>query len=231
MRYLTLACDYDGTIANEGVVAPTTLTALVQWKTSGRTLILVTGRELHDLILVFPEHAIFERIVAENGALLYSPGNLATKIFAEPPPQQFVDALRKLGVSPLSVGRSIVATKEYNDHIVLGVIEKLGLDLQMIYNKDSVMVLPSGVDKGSGLLAALTDLGLRAENTVGVGDGENDRALFSQSALRVAVTNAVSILKEHANLMTTQPNGKGVEELIKNLLAGDLHDTPSQRLR
>ena len=228
MRYRTLACDYDGTIANEGIVAPSTLAALMQWKASERTLILVTGRELDDLILVFPEHAIFERIVAENGALLYCPSNLATKVFAGTPSRKFVDALRKLDVLPLSLGRSIVATKEYNGHVVLAVIEKLGLDLQMIYNKDSVMVLPTGVDKGSGLQAALADLGLRAENTVGVGDGENDGALFSQSALRVAVANAVPVLREQANLMTTLPNGKGVEELIKKLLAGDLNDIPSQ---
>lgn len=230
MRYLALACDFDATIANEGIVAPATLAALGQWKDSGRTLILVTGRELDDLFLVFPEHAIFERIVAENGALLYCPANGAKKLFAGRPPQEFVDALRELAIEPLSVGRSIVATKDYNGAAVLAVIEKLGLDLQMIYNKDSAMVLPAGVDKGSGLRAALAELGLRAEDTVGVGDAENDLALLRQCAFRVAVANAVPALKGLADLTTAQPSGKGVGELIKRLLADDLADAASRRV-
>jgi len=40
---------------------------------SGRKLILVTGRELDDLIKVFPRIDLFDRVVAENGALLYRP--------------------------------------------------------------------------------------------------------------------------------------------------------------
>jgi HAD superfamily hydrolase (TIGR01484 family) len=80
MRYFCLACDYDGTLAEEGTVSATTLAALVRLKTSGRRLILVTGRELDDLLQVFPENSIFERIVAENGALLYSPASRDTKM-------------------------------------------------------------------------------------------------------------------------------------------------------
>lgn len=73
MRYFALACDYDGTIAHEGVVAPSTIEALQRLKESGRRPILVTGRQLEELLLVFPEFAIFDRIVADNGAVLFLP--------------------------------------------------------------------------------------------------------------------------------------------------------------
>jgi hydroxymethylpyrimidine pyrophosphatase-like HAD family hydrolase len=46
MRYFCLACDYDGTIAQDGAVLPSTLEALKRLKSSGRKLILATGREL-----------------------------------------------------------------------------------------------------------------------------------------------------------------------------------------
>ena len=48
-KYLALATDYDGTIAQHGDVTEATRQALNRWKETGRKLILVTGRELPDL--------------------------------------------------------------------------------------------------------------------------------------------------------------------------------------
>ena len=53
MRYLALACDYDGTLASAGKVSNETLSALERLKKSGRKLILVSGRELPDLLRRF----------------------------------------------------------------------------------------------------------------------------------------------------------------------------------
>jgi hydroxymethylpyrimidine pyrophosphatase-like HAD family hydrolase len=44
MYFIALATDYDGTIAEDGVVADATLEALHELKHSGRKLLLVTGR-------------------------------------------------------------------------------------------------------------------------------------------------------------------------------------------
>ncbi len=43
MSYQALATDYDGTIATEGKVSETTITALKRWQQTGRKLLLVTG--------------------------------------------------------------------------------------------------------------------------------------------------------------------------------------------
>ena len=71
MRYLALASDYDGTLAEHGFVSEDTIAALRKFRQSGRKLILVTGRELNDLQKVFPKAELCECIVAENGAVLY----------------------------------------------------------------------------------------------------------------------------------------------------------------
>ena len=55
MYFVALATDYDGTIAEDGVVAEATLEALRKLKQSGRKLLLVTGRQLPDLKKVLPE--------------------------------------------------------------------------------------------------------------------------------------------------------------------------------
>src|SRR6202022_2266781 len=222
MRYFCLICDYDGTIAHDGRCAPSTVEALKRVRASGRKLILATGRQLPELQEVFPEYAIFDRIVAENGAVLYRPASQDSKVLANPPAPEFVDELRRRGVHPLSVGQCIVATWHPFESTVLEVIRDMGLELQVIFNKDAVMVLPSGVNKASGLQVALSELRLSPHNTVGVGDAENDHVLLGMCECGVAVANALPALKERADLVTSGSHGAGVEELIEKLLSEDL---------
>lgn len=231
MRYLALCCDYDGTIAHHGRVDEPTLAALRRLRESGRKLVLVTGRELDDLQTVFPHLEIFERIVAENGALLYRPATREERVLGERPPQTFVDKLRAKGVGPISVGRSIVATWEPHEKTVLETIRECGLELQVIFNKGAVMVLPAGVNKASGLRAALAELNLSAHNAVGVGDAENDHAFLSICECAVAVANALPSVKEKADIVTRSDHGTGVTELIEEMLADDLARRESALVR
>jgi len=222
MRYFCLVCDYDGTIAHDGRCAPSTVEALKRVRASGRKLILATGRQLPELQEIFPEHSMFDRIIAENGAILYRPEGQDCKALADPPPPVFVEELRRRGVNPLSVGQSIVATWHPHETTVLDVIRDLGLELQVIFNKDAVMVLPSGVNKATGLKVALKELHLSAHNAVGVGDAENDHVFLGMCECSVAVANALPALKERADLVTAGSHGAGVEELIEKLLSEDL---------
>ena len=222
MRYLALAADYDGTLASQGAVAPETLEALRRLAATGRKLILVTGRRIDDLIRVFPEVAIFDRVVAENGPLLYRPRSRETRVLSEPPPAAFVEELRRRGVEPLTVGQVFVATEQPNDRIVLEVIHKLALDLQVILNKGAVMVLPASVNKATGLHAALDELALSPPTLVGIGDAENDEAFLAMCGCGVAVANALDSLKARARHVTAGQDGAGVREIIDALISKDL---------
>jgi hydroxymethylpyrimidine pyrophosphatase-like HAD family hydrolase len=222
MRYRALACDYDGTLASGGRLAQQTAEALRKLKSSGRSVILVTGRRLDDLERVCPELDLFDAIVAENGALAHYPADRETVQLAEPPPPAFLQALRARGVDPLAAGRVIVATTQPHEATVREAIRGLGLELQLIFNKGAVMVLPSGIDKATGLEAALDRLRLSPHNTVAVGDAENDHALLARCECGVAVANALPMLKEQADLVTGAADGAGVAELIDRLLATDL---------
>ena len=222
MRYLALACDYDGTIASHGSVREETVAALQRVVESGRKLLLVTGRQLEDLLAIFPQVTLFARVVAENGAVLYDPARREEKILAAPPPEEFHHALRGRGVWPLSLGHVIVATEHPYETAVLDTIQSLGLELQVIFNKGSVMILPSGVNKATGLTAALEEVGLSPHNVVGVGDAENDHAFLRLCECAVAVANALPMLKEQADVVTQSDCGAGVEELIEQLVSTDL---------
>jgi hypothetical protein len=224
LYFLALATDYDGTLAHDGVVDSDSLAALRRLKNSGRRLILVTGRELPDLQRVFPDLGCCDLIVAENGALLYEPGTGRESVLAPAPPEAFVARLRERGVHPLSVGRSIVASWEPMQDIVLETVRELGLELQIVFNKGAVMVLPSGVNKASGFVAALAECGLSPHNVVGIGDAENDHAFLAMCGCSVAVANALDSVKVEADLVTSGARGDGVRELIEHLLASDLAD-------
>jgi len=87
MHYVALATDYDGTIAHHGEVDEATLAALERLCGASRRLVLVTGRELDDLLRVLPRIDLFDMVVAENGAVLYRPATKEARMLAPPPPR------------------------------------------------------------------------------------------------------------------------------------------------
>jgi hydroxymethylpyrimidine pyrophosphatase-like HAD family hydrolase len=222
MRYLALATDYDGTLAENGRVRQRTKDALVRLRKSGRRAVLVTGRELGDLQSVFDGLALFDRVVAENGALLYDPATRKETVLAEPPPPELARRLAARGAHPLGVGRVIVSTREPHHVAALEIVHELDLEWQLIFNKGAVMLLPSGVNKQTGLQRALDELGLSMRNTVAAGDAENDHAMLAAAECGVAVANALDALKDRADLVVRGSRGSGVEELIDRMLADDL---------
>jgi hypothetical protein len=224
MRYHVLAADYDGTLAHHGEMSDAMWAALHRLRDSGRKAIMVTGRELDELLALLREPELFARIVAENGAVLYDPATRQVRTLAEPPPRRFIEELRARGVDRVACGRTIVASWEPHQDTILHTIRDLGLELQVVFNKGAVMVLPSGVNKGTGLAAALAELSLSAHNAIGVGDAENDHALLLACECGVAVANALPALKDKADLVMTRQHGEGVAELIDHVVATDLAD-------
>jgi HAD superfamily hydrolase (TIGR01484 family) len=222
MWFTALATDYDGTLATDGIVPPQTITALAEFRKSGRRLIMVTGRRLQDLVDVFPDVQLFDLIVTENGAVLYSPSTKEITRIAPPPTPKLVELLQKKGVTPLEVGDSILATWLPNEGLVFNSIKELGLEHQVIFNKGAVMILPPGINKASGLAAALRKLGLTAHNVVGIGDAQNDLAFLTACECSVAVANALESVREAADITVSEPRGAGVEQIMQRIVDTDL---------
>jgi HAD superfamily hydrolase (TIGR01484 family) len=229
VRYHALAADYDGTLAHHGLIDDLTWAALRKLRDSGRKLVMVTGRELDELLGLLQHPEMFDRIIAENGALLYCPATKSIKLLAEAPPIEFADELTRRGVERVAVGRVIVASWEPHENTILETIKDMELELQVIFNKGAVMVLPTGVNKATGLMAGLQDLGLSPHNVAAIGDAENDHALITMAELGVAVANALPSLKRHADFVTPADHGAGVAQLIDKLLANDAAELAPQR--
>ena len=186
-------------------------------------VILVTGRILSELRHSFSEvDSHFDAIVAENGAVLcVAPSNITQgdQALVSAVPMVLEDALVRHGV-PVRRGQVLLACDSVYDTVVLTEIHRLGLECQVMYNRASLMILPAGVSKASGLREALAVFSLSAHSAIAIGDAENDHALLAMCGLGVAVANAVPSLKESADYVTEAEDGNGVIEAVTHAALG-----------
>ncbi len=215
-----LAVDYDGTIAEHGRVGAVTEATLRSVREADFRMILVSGRRLQNILPICGVLDLFDRVILENGAVSYCPQTGTDQLIAPAVNERFLaDLERELPGAPLFIGRSMVATSARNAERIEMVIERGGFDLHVVGCGERVLVLPAGVDKGSGLSHALADLGLGRDRVVAVGDEENDIALFSGCALRAAVGTASPQLKAAADIVLPGGCEESMRRLADLLLA------------
>jgi len=231
MRYAALATDYDGTLAHDGHVSKSTISALTRLLMSGRRLILVTGRMLPELQSIFPDIGLCDAVVAENGAVVYWPAENREDVLGDPAPETLVSELKRLQIAPFLVGKSIIAGWRPHEKEMLEAIQRLAIEYHIIFNKDAVMVLPTNITKAAGLAHALHQLEIAPQQVVGIGDAENDHAFLDSCGVAVAVANALPAVQARCDLVMQQAHGAGVVELIEWLLADDLESLGMRRPR
>jgi phosphoglycolate phosphatase (TIGR01487 family) len=217
LAFRLIACDYDRTVATEGVIPASAEQALIEVKQAGWLMALVTGREFEDLLRVCHQIDLFDLAVVENGAVVYFPGQGLLEELVPPPSTELIKELVRRRI-PLSKGRIIISAPREYEHQVLSAISELGLELEIIFNRDSVMILPTGVNKATGLGAGLERIGITFEEVIAIGDAENDHSFLQASGFAVAVANALDSIKAEADLVTSKPNGDGVAEFIREYL-------------
>jgi len=223
--FRAVALDVDGTIAEHDEIFPGVLEALRRTRESGIATLLVTGRTLEDLRATFPGlEGEVSAVVGENGAVLSSKGKV--RALAAPVDSALGAELGSRGVA-WHQGEVLLACSAADEVAVLASVRHLGLDYQLVANRDALMVLPAGVTKASGLAAALGALGLSRHNTIGVGDAENDHSLLDACEIGVAAAGAVDALRARADLVLDGSAGSGIVDLLGgSLLAGSERHPP-----
>ncbi|NTW98315.1 MAG: HAD hydrolase family protein, partial [Oscillochloris sp.] len=221
MHLSILASDLDGTLAEDGHVAPETWDALRAAKAAHLTLILVTGRTLGSFTPEGPFAELFDAIVAEDGAVVYFPHQDVVVLPFGRLPATLLERIDALHL-PLEHGMALIATHVPFDEPILVALRACGGGATVEYNRGAVMLLPLGATKGTGLAYALRELGLSERNVVACGDAENDRSLLAQAELAVVVDNATPAIKELADVVLPEPAGAGMRGLIRDLIAGQV---------
>lgn len=215
-----LAADGDGTLIRGGRLAARTKAALERFHRSGRKLFLTTGESIKELA-DFPHLELFDLVIAENGAVLYDPGNREERLLARPAPGKLLRALRQERIRPIRKGRVILSSDCSQEKRIDQVLKHLRIGWRVQRNRRHIMIVPSGVSKATGLRAALRKMHIGKKNVVGVGDAENDIALLDASGCGVAVANAVPALKRDANRVCRKGAGSGVVEIVRAICKTD----------
>jgi len=224
-----IACDFDGTGAADGKLAPEVASSLHRARLAGIITLLVTGRVLEDFRVALVDFSAFDAVVAENGAVIWFPERELNIELGPTPPEHFLGRLRAAGI-PFKAGAVVIGTWEGHATQSLALIRESGLDLQLVFNRAALMLLPSGVDKAVGVRRALLELGRSERNMIAFGDAENDLPLFALAELAVAARDSVPAVAAIADEQLSRPGAEGVAHYVDTVVdAGCRAPSPARR--
>ncbi len=116
----------------------------------------------------------------------------------------------------------MISAKTSAESIFLKVMNQFSFNCEIIRNRHDIMLLPQGIDKASGLAAALAELQISKEQVAAIGDAENDEVMLNYAGVGIAVADAVPFLQQRADLITQGGAGFGIVELTDLILHGQL---------
>lgn len=198
MLLKALAFDFDGTLASEDKIGRGAREALERARRAGLRLILVTGRTFFELTRVCDCLELFDAVVAENGAVLYYPGSAMLSEDGPAPPDGLLRELDRRGVAYL-LGRVILSVTRGEEAAVHAALTAAGVSRDLVYNRGFLMLLPEGIDKGTGVRRALRFFRLSFQDVLAFGDAENDLPLFAACGWSACPQNAEPALRESAD--------------------------------
>ncbi|MGH7334786.1 MAG: HAD family hydrolase [Candidatus Rokuibacteriota bacterium] len=217
MKFKALACDYDGTLASHDRIAPPTLAALERARAAGLRLTLVTGRTYFELTRVCDPLDVFDAVVAENGGVLYFPATGRICDMAAGPPAPLLAELERLEI-PYQAGRVMIGTTLEHEAAVRRALETTRVTMALVPNRTSLMLLPPGVSKGTGVRPVFGVLGLSARDVLALGDAENDLDLFEACGFAGCPGNAVAEVKARADWVFPGEAGAAIASALDNLI-------------
>ena len=226
MKPRVLALDFDGTIAENDTIDADVAAAIREGRDTGLLTVLVTGRTLSDLDARLSGPALFDAIVAENGAVLRLP-HVPPITLSRGPDLRFLAALDRHRI-PHPRGECVVDADASVAPQIIEIIRRLELPLAITFNLGRLMVLPHGVDKASGLQEALWRLRASVHNAIAVGNAQNDHEMLEACEIGAAVAWGSEALRRSADEIVPGEGPGAVARYIRELLA--LARIPPERM-
>ena len=86
-------------------------------------------------------------------------------------------------------------------------------------NYEYLEFMPAGINKGNSIKWMCEYLNIPLENTIAVGDAENDITMIKAAAIGAVMKNASDDIKQYGNYITEKDNNEGgVAEVIKKFM-------------
>lgn len=134
-----------------------------------------------------------------------------------------VDAIQKdVGIDNPPVkqyhGEKIyMASSYFHNKEEMAIIDELKKYASITFWHDrAIDILPLGASKSSGIDQVIKKYGIKIEETIGFGDGENDLEMIKHCGIGVAMGNSAKIVKDNADYITTDIDDDGIYNALKN---------------
>lgn len=270
-----IALDVDGTLLDSrGQIRPRVEQAIRAAMTSGREVVLATGRRIQSVAPIAQRLGV-TRLILVDGAVIYDLERaeaLYEQTLRPSDLRRAVDLLREtplppiLFESPAVRGRILAAPSEHDNPpttsylgwrpevvrlpwadlprikrvvevIAMGspeLVERAGALAAAAgpfgvvvwpaslagYHHPTVTISPSGATKGSALAWLAVHLGIAPEETMSVGDFENDLSMILAAGIGVAMGNAVEAVRNAAHAIVADHDNDGVAEALETFVLG-----------
>lgn len=136
---------------------------------------------------------------------------------------KFVDNCHDFDFGPLQVNK--VFLMSFDESKLLNfrkLVAKRKRELSLIVSDlEKLEIGNSNVSKGNGLVFLADYLGVPMKETIVIGDNLNDLSMFEVAGMKVAMANAVEVLKRKADFVTGHHNKSGVAEIILKEILGN----------
>jgi Cof subfamily protein (haloacid dehalogenase superfamily) len=108
-------------------------------------------------------------------------------------------------------------TPEVVDHLIEVIPTALFEEYHIVRSvRDSLEVMKKGVNKWTGISDLAKYLNVSEEDTIGIGDEENDREMLENVGLSIVMGNAGTEMKKIADIITKSNDESGVAYALEN---------------
>jgi phosphoglycolate phosphatase (TIGR01487 family) len=218
-----LALDIDGTLTRadgQPGIDPRVFEPIREWP---EPVVLVTGKAFPFPVALCQFLGIPERVVAENGGIVYADGELSV-VGERAAVEAAVAALRERGYDlgwgePDLVNRWRETEIAANLDVPEAPLREAATDhgLEVVDTGYAYHLKAPDVAKGDGLRAVADLLGYEPSAFVAVGDSENDVSTFGVAGESYAVANADAAARAAADAVTEGVHADGTLEVIDRL--------------
>lgn len=213
--------DYDRTFTDASLrVEPGLVDTILKLKRNGTLFSIVSGRKYSFMYDLYRNlEGVLDSFIAENGCVGYALGRKHFIARAEGR-DEMLAGLSSLSV-PYDAGDVVVSVHRDHEHEVDRVLS-LFPQMHVVRNVDSLMILPHGVSKATGINWLMGVYSLTPAQMACIGDAENDLEMRSLCTLMGAVCNALPAVKKESDYVCRQSFGCGLKEFLEYIEAAGM---------
>lgn len=129
------------------------------------------------------------------------------------------DPLRVLNIPNISIFKMLAIEEDENVYNQLIKVLETIEDIEIVSSfKGAIDIMNKGITKGMALKFVANYLNIPIENTIAMGDNNNDASMLEAAGLGIAMKNATAHAKDHSDVITDDNNDQGVLKALKKYL-------------